>query len=194
MNPTEFMKRVIERARSRYGLRLTQAVVEDWVHEGFLEPARPTGLARAGRPPWTRNWHDYRRALEICRMKSRLTPGRRFHNDEIRIQLWLSGRDFEGIDIPALVCHEFRRAVAKLRAPFRSVFDPRGAIGIGTNQIDKRAAKMGAPMPDIVPPGFKYESAELVGILALQQFGDFKNLDFAGSKRAPVDFVRSILD
>ena len=81
-------------------------------------------------------------------MKSFVAPTHRFHNDTMQIQLWLSGRDFEGVDIPALIRREFRRSIKELLTPFRSVFDPRSVDGIGERRIEKRAAKMGVAAPE----------------------------------------------
>lgn len=194
IKPAEFNNRVIRWARLRCGLQLSQATIEDWVQEGILAPATPTGLARAGQPSWERTCSDLRRAILICRYKSLVPETRQFRYDEIRIQLWLDRIELDGVDIQKLIREQFRRSRQELLRPLRSVFDPRDGKGISAKRVETSVRQMGAASPEILPTDFEYFPSELAAILAAAQFGNFEKLALGDIVAAPIDLLGSILD
>jgi hypothetical protein len=194
MTPAEFNKRINGWAWRRCAIQLSQTTIEDWVHEGLLAPARATGLARTVQAPWERSCRDIKQAIRICRYKSRVPADRRFKYDEIRIQLWLDKANLEAIDIRRLVLDQFHRGRQELLRPQRSIFDPRDTEGISEKRITTSIRQMGEASPEILPEGFNYLGAELVGMLALTRFEEFTKIQFGDSTAGSIDLVNSILD
>ncbi len=193
MTPAEFNKRMSDWAWRRCAIQLSQTMIEDWVQEGVLAPARATGLARAGQAPWERSCRDVKQAIRICQYKSRVPANRRFEYEEIRIQLWLDKAILEGIDIQRLVLDQYHRIKQELLRPQRTVFDPRDTDGIGEKRITTSVRQMGEASPEIRPKEFNYLGTELFGMLAFARFGDFTKIQFGGSTAGSTDLVNSIL-
>jgi hypothetical protein len=91
MNRAEFIERVNARAKVRYCQAVTLRMLEDWNEEGLFPTAQASGGGRANQPDWILNSGHYRRALQICRLKSQGVA--RF--TALRAALWL-----RGVEIP----------------------------------------------------------------------------------------------
>lgn len=186
MDPDEFLSRLIDRASSRYGVKITRSQLEDLVAEYLVPPA-----TKAGGNGWQRDCLSYRRALEVCRIRSKAPKGRRLLAREIRIQQWLSHRPFPETVIRTDFCEEFRR---EKRGLFRSLRNslPIGDTLLGEKRLTTLERQMGEASPQILPVGFKYDRRELGALLALLDSGDTEEKKLGGVVIAPDEAISAI--
>jgi len=189
MEPEYFLKRLTERALSRYGVRITQSRVEDLIAEYLVPPAE-----RSGPTAWARDCKSYRRALEVCRIESRAPPGRRLLMRNIRIQQWLSGRPIPEQVIRDDVRQEFGRSARELLRMLRNVLPVNMESPINENQSKTMRHNMGEVSPKIVPTEFHYDTSELVALLSLVTSGHTGIVQIAGKEISPEEAITQIFD
>jgi hypothetical protein len=111
----ELLERLQRRVSDRYGVSVDQQWLNDLIKAGLITKAQRAG--NVGRTPvFLHDAPDYRRALQIARLKSRGTVGR----DAIRINLFINRYSLPTHDIRYALYNEWGRQVRALMAPVRS--------------------------------------------------------------------------
>jgi hypothetical protein len=186
MDPNDFLTRLIDRAWSRYRVRVTLSKLEDWIAEYLVPAASPGGAS------WSRDCVAYRRALEVCRIISRAPEGRRLLARELRIQQWLSGQQFQDIVIRDDICSEFTRSKRELLRSLRYWFPLSGPVKEA--QLKTIAKQMGEASSKILPLGFQYKDSELVALLALLESGQSGKMQLGTTDLSPEQAVSQITE
>lgn len=189
MDPDTFLNRLVDRAWSRYGVRVTRSKFEDWIAEYLV----PHGM-RSGPTGWQRNCVSYRRALEVCRIESRAPDGRRLFAREIRIQQWLSGRSFPEQVIREDFQHEFKRSIRELLRKLRNSLPINAQKSLNENQLGTLRCQMGEASPQILPVGFQYEISELVALISLCTFGETRKMQVGEIEISPEEAISAIFN
>ncbi len=126
MDQSEFLNRLTSRSLSRYGVKVSRRKVSDWIDEELMP-----GPNRIGRQ-WIWNPHQYRRALQICRLKN---LGCSTHAG-VRIQLWLLGYEMPIDLIRESLQRESCRQKRAVFSGVNSTYDPRGNKKRSPKKID----------------------------------------------------------
>lgn len=130
------VSRLIARASTRYGVRVSDEIFGEWLRKKLIQSPPKRGRIRE----W--NKRHYRIALEICRLNS---EGVRIFGI-IKWHLWLKGFSPPNFRPTAERIHllkEFRRLRKSLMQSIYSTYDPRNGGAISENRANRIAKSMG---------------------------------------------------
>jgi hypothetical protein len=115
MDRAEFVERVFSWAARRYGLKLTEA----WINDLIKDQLVPEGIRQANyglSPTYGYDRLSYRRALQIARLRR----GGFIRRDAVRIQLFLRGYSMQAQEIRSALLTEYVNHSRSLLAQVRS--------------------------------------------------------------------------
>jgi hypothetical protein len=115
MEKSEFLERVLSWASRRYGLKLTEAWINDLIKDGLV----PEGIRQSNdglSPTYSYDRLSYRRALQIARLRR----DGFIRRDAIRIQLFLHGYSLQAREIRSALLKEYDNHSSNLLAQIRS--------------------------------------------------------------------------
>jgi hypothetical protein len=177
----DFLKRLIPAARRLYGIELSEAKFESWIDEDVVS-ARKTDC------------YAYRRALEACRIENRAPPGRRLFVREIRIHLYLGGRDFQRSVIREDLREEFARSKRELFRSVRNMQSTIDAPQLAENRLSRLVNHLGEPATEIHPPAFRYQNHELASLISLALTGEICPRRLGTVEATPEQVIEALLE
>lgn len=128
--------RLTARAKTRYGVRVSDEIFGEWLRKKLIQSPPKRGRIRE----WDKR--HYRIVLEICRLSA---EGIRF-SGIIKWHLWIKGFSPPGFQPTAERKHllkEFRRLRKSLTQPIYSTYDPRSGETISDDRANRIAKSMG---------------------------------------------------
>jgi hypothetical protein len=152
----ELVDRLQRRAGGRYGMGVDQYWLNDLIKDGLITKAQRAG--NVGRTPvFLHDARDYRRALQIARLRMRGTVGR----DAIRINLFLNHYSLPSYDVREALYKEWRRQRRALMAPVRSGYLDK-STSIPSKHRASFLAQIGPPDDVITNAGLILEPDQVI--------------------------------